>query len=170
MVRLAQSVHMGLLWFVYMEMGVKWNNKNEENSFWKVIFNSLAHGRFEWNFIWVSFKLLLVTDDWVKTCEIIPRCMLLDYTDDKSTLVQVMAWWRQATSYYPPTQCWPKSMSPYGAARLQFINFRIIWASGLIKTNVTPTSDNCLLHVRRQAILNICRLNDNCIVGSWEYI
>ena len=37
-------------------------------------------------------------------------------TDDKSTLVQVMAWCRQTTSHYP-SQCWPRSLSPYGIAR-----------------------------------------------------
>ena len=36
--------------------------------------------------------------------------MSLDLTDDQSTLVQVMAWCRQATSNYP-SQCWPKSLS-----------------------------------------------------------
>ena len=36
--------------------------------------------------------------------------MQLDLTDDKSTLVQVMAWCRQATSHYL-SQCWPRSMS-----------------------------------------------------------
>ena len=32
--------------------------------------------------------------------------MSLDFTDDKSTLAQVMAWCRQATSHYL-SQCWP---------------------------------------------------------------
>ena len=36
--------------------------------------------------------------------------------DDKSTLVQVMAWCRQAPSHYL-NQCWPISMSPYGVTR-----------------------------------------------------
>ena len=31
-------------------------------------------------------------------------------TDDKSIFVQVMAWWRQATSHYL-SQCWPKPLS-----------------------------------------------------------
>ena len=39
--------------------------------------------------------------------------MSRDLTDDKSTLVQVMAWCLQATSHYL-NQCWPRSMSPYG--------------------------------------------------------
>ena len=41
-------------------------------------------------------------------------------TDDKSTLVHVMAWCRQATSHYL-SQCWPRSMSPYGVTRLQWV-------------------------------------------------
>ena len=35
--------------------------------------------------------------------------MSLNLTDDKSTLVQVMAWCRQATSHYL-SQCWPRYM------------------------------------------------------------
>ena len=48
--------------------------------------------------------------------------MSLDLTDDKSTLVQVMAWCRQATSHYL-SQCWPRSLSPYGVTRPQWIKF-----------------------------------------------
>ena len=47
--------------------------------------------------------------------------MPLDLTDDKSTLVQVMAWCRQATSHYL-SQCWPRSMSPNGVTRPQWVN------------------------------------------------
>ena len=39
--------------------------------------------------------------------------MPLDLIDDKSTLVQVMAWCHQATSHYLG-HCWPSSMSPNG--------------------------------------------------------
>ena len=34
-------------------------------------------------------------------------------TDEKLTLVQVIAWCRQATSHYL-NQCWPRSPTPYG--------------------------------------------------------
>ena len=44
-----------------------------------------------------------------------------DLTDDKSTLVQVLAWCRQATSYYL-NQCWLSSVSPYGVTRDQWAN------------------------------------------------
>ena len=33
------------------------------------------------------------------------RSVSLDLTDDKSTFVQVMAWWLKATSHYP-NECW----------------------------------------------------------------
>ena len=46
--------------------------------------------------------------------------MSLDLTEDKSTLVQVMAWCRQATSHYL-SQCWPRSVS-YGVIRPQWVN------------------------------------------------
>ena len=49
------------------------------------------------------------------------RWMWLDLTDDKSTLVQVMAWCRQATSHYL-SQCWPRSLSPYRVIRPQWVN------------------------------------------------
>ena len=48
--------------------------------------------------------------------------MPLDLIDDESTLVQVMAWWRQATSHYL-SQCWPRSMSPNGVTRPQWVNY-----------------------------------------------
>ena len=40
--------------------------------------------------------------------------------NDKSTLVQVMAWCHQATSHYL-SQCWPISMLPYGVNKPQCI-------------------------------------------------
>ena len=47
--------------------------------------------------------------------------MSIDLTDDKSALVQVMAWCRQATSHYL-SQCWPRSVLPYGITRPQWVN------------------------------------------------
>ena len=42
--------------------------------------------------------------------------LTFDLTDDKSTLVQVMAWCRQATNHNL-IQCWPNFLSPYGVTR-----------------------------------------------------
>ena len=43
--------------------------------------------------------------------------------DDKLTLVQIMAWCLQATSYYL-IQCWPRSVSTYGVTRPQWVNYK----------------------------------------------
>ena len=55
--------------------------------------NSLAPGRFQWNF---RFKLILMIDGWG---EVPLRWMSLDHIEKMSALVQVMAWFRQATGY-----------------------------------------------------------------------
>ena len=52
---------------------------------------------------------------------IVLRWVSLDFTDDKSTLVQIMAWCHQASSHYL-SQYWPRSMSPYGVIRPQLFN------------------------------------------------
>ena len=80
-------------------------------------FNSLAPGRFQWNFREVIFKF----GGWDFSCEIALRWMLLDLIKNKSTLVQVMAWCLEATSHYL-SQCWPRSILPYGIIRPQWVN------------------------------------------------
>ena len=47
--------------------------------------------------------------------------MSLYLTDDKSTLVQVMALYHQATSHHL-SQCWPRSVSLYSVTRPQWVN------------------------------------------------
>ena len=81
--------------------------------------NSLAPGRFKWNLIEVNFKWMSMIDGWGNNCEIALWWMLLHLTG-KSTLVQVMAWCHQATSLYL-SQCWPRSISPYGVTRPQWV-------------------------------------------------
>ena len=44
----------------------------------------------------------------------------LDLTNKKSVLVHVMAWCHLAASHYLG-QCWPRSMSPYGVTRPQWV-------------------------------------------------
>ena len=87
----------------------------------RTLFTSLAPGRFEKKFRLVIFKLISVTDGWGISCKIGLRWMPLYLTDDKSTLVQVMAWCRQATSHYL-SQCWPRFMSPCCVTRPQWVN------------------------------------------------
>ena len=79
----------------------------------------LTHGPLG-DFRKVIFKLTVVNGGWGISYEIALRWMPLDLTDDKSTLVQVMAWCRQATSHYL-NQCWPRSLSPNGVTRPQWV-------------------------------------------------
>ena len=79
-------------------------------------------GDFKNKFRKVIFPLVLVIDGWSISCKIVLKWMPMDLTDGKSTLVQVMAWCRQATSHYP-SQCWPRSLSPYDVTRPQWVNW-----------------------------------------------
>ena len=114
---------------------------------WGQRVNSLALGEFEWNFRHAIFRKILVIDDWGISCEIVIILMSLDFTEDQSTLVQVMAWCRQATSHYM-SQCWPRSLSPghnelingdyYLASNLTSIT--LLWLLGL---NIGRDCLNC---------------------------
>ena len=63
---------------------------------------TLTLGNLKWNLFRsiVIYKLILVIDGWSISCEIALRCVSLDFTDDKSTLVQVMAWCCLAASHH----------------------------------------------------------------------
>ena len=63
-------------------------------------------------------------DGWCISCEIALIWMSLDLNDEKSTLVQVMAWCHQTASNYL-SQCWPRSLSPYGVTRPQWVKLVI---------------------------------------------
>ena len=83
--------------------------------------NSLAPGRPGCHFKTAIFNLVLLIGILISSNDNALRWMPWHLTDEKSTLVQVMAWYRQATSHYL-SQCWPISMSPYGVARPQRVN------------------------------------------------
>ena len=82
--------------------------------------NSLAPGGFENIFQNVFFKLISWIDTLSNSCETALRSMPQNPSDDKSTLVQVMAWCRQAASHYL-SQCCPRSLSLYGVTRPQWV-------------------------------------------------
>ena len=50
------------------------------------------------------------------SCDIVLRWLSVGVTENKSALVQVLAWCRQAPSHYL-SQYWHRSMSPYGVTR-----------------------------------------------------
>ena len=83
--------------------------------------NSLAPRRCGCYLKSVIFKLVSMINILSISYEIVLRWMPQDLTDDKSTLVQVMAWCHQATTHYL-NQCWTRSMSSYGITRPQRVN------------------------------------------------
>ena len=87
-------------------------------------FNSLAPGRPKCHFIIVILNLVLLIGIFISSKDNALRWIPRDLTNDKWTLVQVMAWCRQATSLYL-SQCRPSSMSPYGIIRPQWVYFVI---------------------------------------------
>ena len=106
---------------VWLEYNNHWSKTEGSDCNSNKSINSLSPGRFQFNFRKVNFKLTLVNGGIGVSYEIVLRWMPQYFTDDKSTLVQVMAWCRQATSHYL-SQYRPKSMSPNGVTRPQWVN------------------------------------------------
>ena len=61
-----------------------------------------------------------MTDGWGSSCGIAQKWISLDLTDDKSTLVTVLAWCCKATDHYQSQYC-PNSLSLYGTMSLKKI-------------------------------------------------
>ena len=80
--------------------------------------NSLTPGRPRCHCKTAIFNLVLFIGIFISCKVNAMRWMPRDLTNDKSTLVQLMAWCRQATSHYL-NQCWPRSQPPFGVIRPQ---------------------------------------------------
>ena len=90
-------------------------------TYWYGSFNSLTHGRGSNNFDIITSELIF--SNWYFE-KFLWNCSLEDAKHkihDESTLVQIMAWCHQATRHYL-SQCWPRSLSPYGSTRPQWVN------------------------------------------------
>ena len=107
--------------------------------------NSLAPGKFEWNFRYVIFKWVSVIDGWCISCDIDLIWMSLDFNDEQSTLVQVMAWCRQAPSHYL-NQCWRRSLLPYGVTRPQWVKVRHACGPGSLYFHAVCSCCCCIWH------------------------
>ena len=75
-------------------------------------------------------------------------------TDNKSTLVQVMAWRRLAISYYL-SQCWSRSMSSYVDTRPKWVTL----ASGVMVTYTFKNEPTCI-HLHNHGIYFYGHYND----------
>ena len=87
--------------------------------------NSLAPGRSWCDSRNTIYNLISLIDICRSSYDYVFRWMLQHLTDDKSTLVQVIAWCRQATSHYLG-QYRPRSLSPYGISRPQWVNMSVL--------------------------------------------
>ena len=98
------------------------------------------------------FKIISMVDSWGIDCEIAVRWMYLNFTDEKSTLVQVMTWCRQATSHYL-SQCWPSSLWPYGVTRPHFANRNVA---------AVPNIELTIWNINLNLTLYVGEWNDTC--------
>ena len=83
-------------------------------------FNSLSPERCGAKFECVILQHILRIDILSISCEITLKWIPQIFTDDKLTLIQVMAWCHQAPSHYL-NQWWPSSLSPYDVTRGQWV-------------------------------------------------
>ena len=114
----------GPMWHI----SIKWGPANpiERGQNWvsHIRLNSLAPGRRGGHFQSVISEHLIRIRKFMSTsCETALKWMSQNNFDDKSTLVQVIAWCCQATSHYL-SQCWPRSISPHDVTRPQWVNLR----------------------------------------------
>ena len=89
----------------------------------------------------VFIKLILLIDILGTFCDISLWWVPKNHIDDKSTLVQVMAWCRQATSHYL-SQCWLRSVLPDLFLTLSSTQHLVFWASF---TSFKPDTVPCLV-------------------------
>ena len=132
-------------WNFYQNPDIFIQENPFQNGVWKMAailsrpqcINSLAPGRLEWHFRCHFQTITLLSDSWHISwncpqrnvelsmsdifsifCQIARRWMPQHLTDDKSTMVQVMAWCHQTASHYL-SQYWSRSMLPYDITRPQ---------------------------------------------------
>ena len=91
--------------------------------------------------------------------------------DNDSKLVQLMAWCRQATSYYL-NQCWPRSMSLYDITRPQWVKWNSQAASFFHSCHLSPHKSMRLTHWGRDkmdAISQTTLWNTFSWMKMWEF-
>ena len=81
--------------------------------------NSLGPGKYKCNLKLVILKGISRID--IESIPMSLRWMPQNLINEKRTSVQAVAWCCQVASRYL-SQCWPRSMSPYGITMLQSVN------------------------------------------------
>ena len=80
-------------------------------------------------------------DGWYISFKIALIWMSLDFTDDQSTLVQVMSWCHQAPSHYL-SQSSPRSLSPYGVTWPQWVDVSLQSFAQAMTAQLSPHGKN----------------------------
>ena len=88
----------------------------------------------------MNYKLILQNSNLNAHCGIALRWMLPNLTNEKLTLVQVMAWCCQATSHFL-NQCWPSSVWLSGVMWPQWVKASL-WAIGANNKSSASERDN----------------------------
>ena len=119
-----------------------------------------------------GFKLILAINTLSIFCEI-PIRWIQHHTGHQSTMVQAMAWCRQAKCHYM-SQCLLRSLAPYGVTRPQWIDLDI--ANHLLHV-VWICLGNGLVPIRQQAFNRTHNDKDkmfkkrlHCINSNWKYV
>ena len=117
-----------------------------------------------------------MTDGCYISSEIALRWTSQDLNDDMSTLVQVMAWWRQATSHYL-SQCCPRSLSPYSITRSQWVKLkscRVSFVHNLFRSWMMIDDDNLMIVIKIDwwwLIMKIMINEHNSLhFGNWSWL
>ena len=103
----------------------QWSLSNFEIIGFCCYINSLFPGQFTCGLKCVIFKCIVVTAFTSISSTMALRWMVLNRSDNKSSLFQIMAWSLTATSHYL-NQCWPRSV-PYSSVTVVLLSFALLF-------------------------------------------
>ena len=92
------------------------------------LINLLAPGRCSNDLKNIMLKLNTQSSSSVTCCGIALMWMPKNINNGKAKFLQIMAWYCQATSHYL-SQCWLRSMTPYGITMPQSSNLLASWSA-----------------------------------------
>ena len=129
--------------------------------------NSLAPGRSQCDFKNVIFNLALLIGIFILSYKNVLLWMPQALTDDKSILVQVMAWYHQATSHCL-NQCWPRSSKLYGVTRPRWVKITTYAShmNGLILKICNFIANELELYIFLNFTTNMC--NSVTVNTLWD--
>ena len=95
-----------------------------------------------------------MTDGCDISSKIALRWTPLGLSDDESTLVQAMAWCRQATSHYLH-KFWPRSLPPYGVTRLKWVKVNHYLKNELVQNLYAENVWHMNIYLKNELVQNL---------------